>query len=209
MLRTQPPLSPRRGEGSGVRGKKNLPQNNLPPGHPKVSSISRLSMPGSCGSIARLTPHPLPLSPARGEGSRRLPQPSRRGLSLLEVLVSVAIFLGALTAILFALSIGQRSELSARLQSEAVLRCEAVMAEFVSGVREADASDGNPFEDDDTGNWTWTAQVESGPGADLLQVTVLVEHRPGGSEPNAAFSLVRYVRDPQLFLDAAIEGPVQ
>jgi len=134
---------------------------------------------------------------------------SRRGLSLLEVLVSVAIFLGALTAILFALGIGQRSELSARLQSEAVLRCEAVMAEFISGVREADASDGNPFDDDDTGNWTWTAQVESGPGADLLQVTVLVEHRPGGSEPNAAFSLVRYMRDPQLFLDSAIEGPAQ
>jgi general secretion pathway protein I len=144
-----------------------------------------------------------------GQAVRSMIGTSRRGLSLLEVLVSVAIFLGALTAILYALGLGQRSELSARLQSEAVLRCEAVMAEFISGVREAEASDGNPFDDDETGNWTWTAQVEGGPGADLLQVTVVVEHRPGGSEPNAAFSLVRYMRDPQLFLDAAIEGAVQ
>jgi len=201
MLRPQSPLSPRRGEGSGVRGQTPSPS-------PPNTTLSPENAPGPLGFSPWLTPHPLPVSPAWGDGSW-LPLPSRRGLSLLEVLVSVAIFLGALTAILFALGVGQRSELSARLQSEAVLRCEAVMAEFVSGVREADGSDGNPFEDDDTGNWTWTAQVESGPGADLLQVTVIVEHRPGGSEPNAAFSLVRYMRDPQLFLDAAIEGPVQ
>ncbi|MEY2725624.1 MAG: hypothetical protein RLZZ458_1491 [Planctomycetota bacterium] len=134
---------------------------------------------------------------------------SRRGLSLLEVIISTAIFLGALTAILFALNVGQRSELSARLQSEAVLRCEAVMAEIISGVRPAESSSGSPFEDDEIGNWQWSSQVESGPGADLLQVTVVVEHRPDGGEPNASFSLVRFLRDPQIFLDAAMEGAGQ
>lgn len=133
----------------------------------------------------------------------------RRGLSLLEVIISTAIFLGALTAILFALNVGQRSELAARLQSEAVLRCEAVMAEVISGVRPAESSGENPFEDDEIGNWQWSLQVESGPGADLLQVTVIVEHRPGGDEPNASFSLVRFLRDPQIFLDAAMEGAGQ
>jgi len=38
-----------------------------------------------------------------------------------------------------------------------------------------------------------------------LQVTVMVEHKPGGEEPNAAFTLVRYMRDPQMFLDAALQ----
>ena len=130
----------------------------------------------------------------------------RRGLSLLEVLISVAIFLGSMTVIMFALNSGQRSEISARLQSEAVLRCEAVMGEIVSGVQDATASEDNPFEDDETGNWKWNAQVTSAAGNGLLQITVIVEHRPDNGEPNAAFSLVRYMRDPQLFLDAAVEG---
>jgi len=137
------------------------------------------------------------------------PPGNRHGLSLLEVLLSVAIFLGAMTVIMFALNSGQRAELSARLQSEAVLRCEAVMGEIVSGVVEANSSQDNPFEDDETGNWKWNVDVAGTSGAGLLQVTVIVEHRPDGGEPNAAFSLIRYMRDPQLFLDAAVEGGAQ
>ncbi|MFO1040137.1 MAG: hypothetical protein U0941_00040 [Planctomycetaceae bacterium] len=130
---------------------------------------------------------------------------ARRGLSLLEVLISVAIFLGALTVIMFALNTGQRSEIAARLQSEAVLRCEAVMGEIVSGVSEATSSDGNKFTDDEEGNWEWSAKVTDGGVTGLLQVTVVVEHKPNGDTPNAAFSLVRYMRDPQIFLDAAMQ----
>lgn len=131
---------------------------------------------------------------------------SRAGLSLLEVLVSVAIFLGAMTSIMYALSRGQDAEIAARLRSEAVIRCEAVMGELVAGVIELDSSSENPFTDDETGNWTWTSDVNSEPGNGLLEVRVVVEHRPGGGEPNAAFSLVRYVRDPQLFVDAMLEA---
>lgn len=130
----------------------------------------------------------------------------RAGLSLLEVLVSVAIFLGAMTSIMYALSRGQDAEIAARLRSEAVIRCEAVMGELVAGVIELDSSSENPFTDDETGNWTWTSDVNSEPGNGLLEVRVVVEHRPSGGEPNAAFSLVRYVRDPQLFVDAMLEA---
>ncbi len=131
----------------------------------------------------------------------------RRGLSLLEVLISVAVFMGAMTAIMFALSVGQRAEVSARLQSEAVLRCESVMGEIVAGAAEAVSSADNPFFDDETGTWYWTSEVTTGGASGLLQVSVTVEHRPDmDGEPNAAFRLIRYMRDPQLFLDAAIEG---
>jgi Tfp pilus assembly protein PilV len=131
--------------------------------------------------------------------------PNRRGLSLLEIIISVAIFMASLAAIMEGLQIGRRSELSARLQSEAVLRCETVMGEILSGVKEAASAQGNPFDDDETGNWEWTAEVTEAGTTGLLQVTVLVEHRPGGEEPNAAFTLVRFMRDPQLFLDAALQ----
>lgn len=80
------------------------------------------------------------------------------------------------------------------------------MGELVAGVVELDSSSENPFADDETGNWTWSSEVNSEPGNGLLEVRVVVEHRPGGGEPNAAFSLVRYVRDPQLFLDAMLEA---
>ncbi len=129
----------------------------------------------------------------------------RSGLSLLEVIISVAIFLGALTAIMQGLAIGQRSELSARLQSEAVLRCEAKMGEIICGATEAASSQGNRFDDDEIGNWEWSVQIGDGGAPNLLEITVLVEHKPGGEEPNAAFSLVRFMRDPQLFLDAALQ----
>lgn len=129
----------------------------------------------------------------------------RTGLSLLEVIISVAIFLGALTAIMQGLSIGQRSELAARLQSEAVLRCEAKMGEIICGAVEANSTQGNTFEDDETGKWEWSAQVTDAGVSGLLEVTVLVEHKPGGEDPDAAFSLVRLMRDPQLFLDAALQ----
>lgn len=129
----------------------------------------------------------------------------RSGLSLLEIIISVAIFMASLAAIMEGLQIGRRSELSARLQSEAVLRCETVMGEILSGVKEASSAQGNRFDDDETGNWEWTAEVTEAGTTGLLQVTVLVEHRPGGEEPNAAFTLVRFMRDPQLFLDAALQ----
>jgi len=130
---------------------------------------------------------------------------SRSGLSLLEIIISVAIFMASLAAIMEGLQIGRRSELSARLQSEAVLRSETVMGEILCGAKEASSAQGNPFDDDETGNWEWSAEVTEAGTTGLLQVTVLVEHRPGGGEPNAAFTLVRFMRDPQLFLDAALQ----
>jgi general secretion pathway protein I len=148
----------------------------------------------------------LSVAPVWRPTLRRMPfgtrSVDRTGLTLLEVIISVAIFLGGLTAIMQALALGQRSELSARLQSAAVVRAEAVMAEMISGASELAASAGNRFDDDEVGNWEWSAEVVDAGVTGLLQITVLVEHKPGGEEPNAAFSVVRYVRDPQLFLDA-------
>jgi general secretion pathway protein I len=135
--------------------------------------------------------------------------PDRKGLSLLEVIISVAIFLGAMTAIMEGLAVGRRSELSARLQSEAVLRCESKMGEIICGAVEPNSSQGNRFDDDETGNWEWSSRVTDAGANGLLEVTVLVEHKPGGDTPNAAFSLVRLMRDPQLFIDAMLKESKQ
>ena len=130
----------------------------------------------------------------------------RDGITLLEVLISVAIFLGALTAIMQLLNIGQESEVSARLQSEAVLRCDSKMAEIVAGVEEAVSSVDQSFDDDEIDSWKWSADVTSGSATGLLMVTVTVEHLTDGKNSNAGFTLTRYMRDPQLFIDAALSA---
>ena len=128
----------------------------------------------------------------------------RRGLSLLEVLISVAIFLGALTAIMQLLNSGQQAEVSARLKTEAVLRCETKMAEIVCEIEKTASTEEQKFPDDEIGNWQWSAEIGNGDATNLLKVTVTVEHLPDGKIPNAAFTLTRYMRDPQLFIDAAL-----
>ena len=80
--------------------------------------------------------------------SRGLSRTARRsGISLLEVLISTAIFLGALTAILQIMRVGHESRLSARLDAEAALRCESLMGEYVSGILPLKAEAAVPFPD--------------------------------------------------------------
>jgi len=129
---------------------------------------------------------------------------TRDGLTLLEVLISMAIFLSSLTAIMQLLNTGQQAEVSARLQSEAVLRCDSKMAEIVAGIEKAVSSADGTFLDDEIGSWNWSVDVTNGTATSLLKITVTVEHSPDGKNPNAAFTLTRYMRDPQLFIDAAL-----
>ena len=127
---------------------------------------------------------------------------NRSGLTLLEVILSTAIFLGALTAILQVMRIGHESRLSARLDAECALRCESMLGQLISGMMPL-SSDSGPFEDNE--NWVYTIEVEDGALTDLLMVSVTVEHM-ANEQPNAALTLNRLMRDPQLFLDAAMSA---
>ena len=131
----------------------------------------------------------------------REPSHSRGGLTLLEVLLATAIFLGALTAIMQVMRVGHDSRISAKLDAEAALRCESVMGELVSGIRPLNSVSGQAFEDDDA--WQMTIGVEDGGATSLLLLAVRVDHMANGDQPNSSFQLVRLLRDPQLFIDAA------
>lgn len=104
------------------------------------------------------------------------------------------------------LNTGQQAEVSARLQSEAVLRCDSKMAEIVAGIEKPVSSSDGTFLDDEIGSWKWSADVANGTATSLLKITVTVEHRPDGKNPNAAFTLTRYMRHPRLFIDAALSA---
>ena len=115
---------------------------------------------------------------------RRAPFTSRHGLTLLEVILSTAIFLGALTAILQIMRIGHESRLSARLDAECALRCETIMGRLVSGLMPFSA-EAAPFEDNE--NWTYAIEIEDGALTDLLMVSVTVQHL-ANEQPLAAHS---------------------
>ncbi len=129
----------------------------------------------------------------------------RAGITLLEVLVSVAIFLGALTTIMQLLSIGKRAEMMTRLQTEAIMRCEAKMAEVVSGVQPLDSISDEAFPDSEgSGVWQWSLESSTADTSGLLQVTVRVRYVLQEDDEVTSFELQRYLRDPQIFIDAAL-----
>ncbi|MCA9063255.1 MAG: type II secretion system minor pseudopilin GspI [Planctomycetaceae bacterium] len=157
-------------------------------------------------SLESQSDHRRCLTPsALGTRPRKHGRPLRRGVTLLEVLISLAIFVGSLAAILQLLSIGNRARVATRLETEAMLRCESKMSEIVAGVVPATTTTDQPFDDDPDGEWKWSASVAETATTGLLQVDVSVEFYPGGANvASVSETLSRYLRDPQLFIDAAL-----
>jgi type II secretion system protein I len=128
---------------------------------------------------------------------------SRLGLTLLEIILSLAIFFGAL-AILSQLGWnGTRAGLRARLRTQAIIRCEAKLAEVLSGAETLTPKSRVPFPDNSA--WNYSVSISETQFPDLLQVDVTVAHSGGSQLANADFTLRRWMRDPSLFMDAAIK----
>ncbi len=145
-----------------------------------------------------------PRQPASLTPARR----SRRGLTLFEVVLSLGIFLGALAAVGQLISSGSRAAVQAQLRTQAILRCESKLAEVLAGVETIETVAEMPF-DDQADGWTWSLDVAEGPHADLLELEVTVAHTGQNRLGNVSYTLKRYVRDPQLFLDAAIDESLE
>lgn len=135
----------------------------------------------------------------RNPASCAPPNPRRNGITLLEVLIALAIFLGALAVIGQIVSTGSQAAMSAQLKAESVRRCETVLAETLSGVIPLQSASGT-FEDDP--QWSWTVSVQDGAATDLLTVEAAVS-RNGNSA--SEYRLTRWVRDPQVFLQTTID----
>ena len=140
----------------------------------------------------------------RGAVSLRRPlscPQSRRGMTLFEVLLALAIFLGAFAAIAQIIDLGRQASVTGQLENDAVLRAQTKLAEVIAGVEPMTAVQGQAFDDDP--NWTWGLSLSDGPHADMLALAVTIEHVRTSGNADATFTLNRLVRDPQLFIDAA------
>lgn len=132
------------------------------------------------------------------------PLTTRQGITLFEVVLALAIFIGALAAIGQILRTGSQAAVRGQLAADAILRCERRMNEVIAGVLPLQSTSQSPFEDDP--GWTWSLNVTDSTIPYLLQIEVTVERAGTRSESTAMASLVRLMRDPQIYYDASL-GP--
>lgn len=127
---------------------------------------------------------------------------ARAAFTLFEVLLALGIFLVAMTAIGQLIGLGSRASVEARLEADAVLRAETALHEVLAGVQPMQTTAATAFTDDP--DWQWSLNVVEGPHVDLLLITVTAFRQAPGEAPQNAVSLTRMVRNPDLFLEAAL-----
>ncbi len=122
------------------------------------------------------------------------PSQSRRGLTLLEVILSIAILGMSLVAIGQLVNLGYRSARQAQLRSDANIYADAKMAEVVAGVLELQSVSSQPLVQDR--DWLYGISVEASDHLGLLSVTVNVTQNPEIYNPPVSLSITRFVPDP-------------
>lgn len=128
----------------------------------------------------------------------------RRGLTLLEVVLALAIFLAAVAALRQLTELGSRAAIQTDAQSAAVLRAETKLAELLAGVVPIAEGAGGRFAD--APGWRWELLITPGPHASLRVLTLTVIRDQAGPQPPVRFSLTRWVNAEELKNDATDVG---
>ena len=118
---------------------------------------------------------------------------SRQGLSLLEVILSIAILGLSMVAIGHLFNLGFRSAADVQLRSEANMIAETTMAEISAGV--IDLSSGGGIAEGSP-KWQYEVNSQESKQPGLLSVTVRVSLANDPGNNNVSVSLVRLLVDP-------------
>ena len=121
---------------------------------------------------------------------RRIQRQSRRGLSLMEVIVAIAILGGALTVIGNLVFLGSRAASNARWYSEAQILCDTKMAEVSAGVLPLQSTAATPIEENP--DWLYSVEIGQTEVTGLLSVTVTVQQSPTVTSNPTPITLMRW-----------------
>lgn len=124
---------------------------------------------------------------------------NRRGISLLEVLLSLAIFLMSLASIAQLVDIGTDRASDTILQNTGTRLAQSVMAEVEAGVIDTASGGTGVFDDEPEWNWQVTPEASSVPN--LYTVTVRVYREVRGTR--FEITLTQMVIDPTMIGTAA------
>ncbi|HRF02320.1 MAG TPA: prepilin-type N-terminal cleavage/methylation domain-containing protein [Pirellulaceae bacterium] len=119
----------------------------------------------------------------------------RRGLSLLEVILAIAILGGALAAIGELIRLGTRSALAAHELSLAHLLADTRMAEVAGGALDLESVSTATCEE--APDWVYSVTVQSSQQPGLLQVEVLVQQDPAQFAVPISYRVFRFLPDPE------------
>ena len=135
-----------------------------------------------------------------------LPRSHRRsGMSLIEVLVSLAIFLLCLTAIGSLVDMGSNKALAARFQNTGTRLAVSKMHEVEIGMIPVTSGASGDFSADGDDGWTWTVTSTASDISNLYSVTVTVS-KPFQGRP-FDIVLTQTVFDPAMMGTAAEAQP--
>jgi general secretion pathway protein I len=121
------------------------------------------------------------------------PRAARRGLTLLEVLVSLTIFLISIAVLGQMVRLASSQALDVRRRNQATQLCQSKLAEVMAGAVPLQSQSDVPFDED--ADWRWSLDCNQGDIANLWSVTVKV-HRQGEDNPAQQVALSRMVLDP-------------
>jgi general secretion pathway protein I len=137
------------------------------------------------------------------------PGPRRRGLSLIEVLLAMAILMLSLAAIGQLVDMGSFRGIEARFHVQGTRLAQAKMAEYEAGVADVTSGGAGEFTDnDDDHAWRWTVDSQPDTPANLYKVTVTVTRDYRGKD--FSITLSQMIFDPNMTGSAAqAERPTQ
>lgn len=121
----------------------------------------------------------------------------RCGMTLLEVVLALALFLAAMSAIAEILRMGSDSSVKAQLQAEAALLGESKLNEVLAGIVPMTPVQSQAFES--SPKWTWTLSVEDDTTLSLKHLVLTVQHLNSADKPDHEVKFARWVRDPLVF----------
>jgi type II secretion system protein I len=133
---------------------------------------------------------------------RRFGRGKRSGLTLLEILLAIAIFFGAMATLSQLAWNGTRATVQARLKTQAIIRCETKLTEILAGIEPLGPKSNVPFPDN--ASWTYSTMITETNFPELLQIDVTVSHSGNNRLSNSTFTLRRWTRDPSAFMSAAL-----
>lgn len=120
----------------------------------------------------------------------------RQGLSLLEVLVALAVFLTALGGLFTLLNYATRRAHEVQMRSQATRLCQSKLAEVLSGAIPLTGQDGAAFDEDPDYQWSLTA--EQGSVSGLWNVSVKVSWGQAANGARQEISLSQMILDPSI-----------
>jgi len=118
----------------------------------------------------------------------------RRGLSLLEVILSIAILGGSMVVIGHLYNLGFRSALQAQFRSEANRLADSKMAELASGMIPIESTGDSDI--DEAPGWQYAIEIEDSLQPGLFLATVIVKQESESAILPDGLSIVRFIPDP-------------